>query len=186
MRYAVVCTIGLLMSSLAVAGQSKQPAQGAELTRTVQTSTCPISMRARHAFLTQRELTGDQRAPHSPDKMTTKEPGMALRLTLQGRDNRLITSARVRVSGLKSDGHSLLLTSKDERKGAKTFTKAMAVNFERGDDGAVDAYFTARGFTSVQSVALLAVTYSDGSTWKLPPANGCSVAPEPLMLIADH
>jgi hypothetical protein len=186
MRYAAVCTVGLLMSSLAVPGQSKQPAQSAELTRTLQTSTCPISMRARHAFMTQRELASDQRSPHSPDKMTAKEPGMALRLTLKGSDNRRIASAQVKVSGLKSDGHTLLLTSEKQVKGAKIFSKTMGVSFARGEDGTVDAYFTAPGFTSVRSIALLTVTYSDGSTWTLQTANGCSVEPDPLMLIADQ
>jgi hypothetical protein len=40
------------------------------------------------------------------------------------------------------------------------------------------------GFSSVQSITLNSLTYSDGSTWNSFKGNACRVAPDPFMLVS--
>ena len=69
--------------------------------------------------------------------------------------------------------------------GAAEATKILTVSFS-ADDGSASADVHVPGFTSVSSVELQQVTYADGSTWKMSSSSFCRVAPDPLMLVAEH
>jgi hypothetical protein len=181
-----VCTMALFLSSFAGSAQAPKPAQSAELQTSKATSTCPIAMRARQAFLTQRDLVNHDLSPNGKDRMAMRRQGMQMRLTLQGDDRRHIATADVTVTGLKGDGQQMKLMSAERAGNSGTIMKTIDISFEAGDDGTVDAYFTAPGFSMVKTIKLNTVTYANGSTWKMPDANACSVAPEGLMLIADR
>lgn len=192
MRFVATSTIALLLASGTAFGQTASTAQSAAYAPVVRTeslamaraaSSCPIGMRARHAFFTQRELAGNQ---HSPDGKGATNTAMALLLTLTPQTKRHIAKAWVTITGLSGAGHSMLTLEAQKSNGAKspTLTKNLEVSFTPGDDGNTDAYFKAAGFSAINSVQLVSVTYSDGSTWSLPAQDACSVAPDGLMLIA--
>ena len=42
------------------------------------------------------------------------------------------------------------------------------------------------GFTAVNSIELLDVSYDDGRVWRIGSSSVCRVTPDPLMLIANH
>ncbi|HWA95347.1 MAG TPA: hypothetical protein VG844_12165 [Terracidiphilus sp.] len=182
MKFAVAGTIALLFTSGAAFSQSTQAAQTTTtvITMSRNMSTCPIGMQARHAFFTQRQLANDQ---HSPDGKRTSNAAMELRLTLTPQDKRHIEKAWVTIVGL-SGKDAKFMPARDSNGKEGTLQKSMQIAFAPGDDGNADAYFRALGFGSVHSIQLKSVTYSDGSTWKLPAQDACSVAPDGLMLVA--
>ena len=186
MKYTVACTITLLAAGLAANAQNAHSVKTVVLHSTTVPSTCPVNMRARHAFFTQRALVDEPRTPGKDSKKTERDLGMHLRLTLTNPDDRHIASAWVTVVGLDGGGQMSPVDPLELPGKSRTLKKALQVKFEPGDDGTVDAYFVAPGFSSVRTIALNAVAYADGSTWRMPDQNACSVAPEALMLVADR
>ncbi len=184
MKFAVAGTIALLFTSGAAFGQNTQNTQATVLTSTPETSSCPIGMRARHAFSVQRQLAGDHRTPDDKGTTPVKDRAMALRLTLTPMDKRRIATAWVTIAGLSGKNAKFMPADASGQTGK--LRRSMQIAFAPGDDGNVDAYFQAAGFTSIRSIQLKSVTYSDGTTWKLPTQNACSVVPDGFMLVAAN
>jgi hypothetical protein len=42
------------------------------------------------------------------------------------------------------------------------------------------------GFTAVNSIELLQVSYNDGRNWRIGADSVCRITPDPMMLIANH
>jgi hypothetical protein len=64
--------------------------------------------------------------------------------------------------------------------------RTMRIAFTSEKDGSVSSDLYVSGFTSVTAVQLIEVSYADGSVWKTSAPASCRVAPDPLMLIAEH
>jgi hypothetical protein len=84
------------------------------------------------------------------------------------------------VRGLTSQGRVAKAQAAGDSSNASRTLQAV---FNPGEGRDVFAALWVPGLTSVQSIALESVTYSDGSTWKLLGDNACRVAPEPIMLV---
>ena len=65
-------------------------------------------------------------------------------------------------------------------------TARQLVRMRAEDKDSVAGELVLPGFTSVQTIELLALRYDDGSSWNALPRTPCSVKPDLLMLVADR
>jgi len=179
---------GLLASAilvLASAACGQQPAAGTpDWPRALFTMSashaCPISMRATQAGTT--DLVKVQNGPGA-SRDTISMPGQRIHLILTNvPGEKQITGGTVIASGLTARAR---IDKSRTGDGPADLWRTLQVRFS-----AVDAGFRAEialpGFTAVNSIQLQSVTYADGSTWKLADRQTCTVAPDPLMLVADR
>jgi hypothetical protein len=143
---------------------------------------CPVAMTARQGGLTQMIKAG-QKPPEPQQYDPMPRPSQQIHLILSGfGKDKTITSATVTARGLTSRGGVFRLSA----IAASSLRRTMDVWFSPGEDGAVAADIDLPAFTSVSSLQLQSITYSDGSTWKVPDGRVCRVAPDPVMLIAGR
>jgi hypothetical protein len=144
------------------------------------TQDCPVSMHAQHG-----SGAGMLLARHAPgaSKSAPQAPSQQIRLTLKnwklpGR----VVSAKVTVRGTNGKARFVPVISTAEAP-AET-AKALDINFEADGQGQASTEMQLAGFTSVQSITLDSLTFTDGSTWIAPKANACRTAPDPFMLVS--
>ena len=65
-------------------------------------------------------------------------------------------------------------------------SRKLSVTFAANGKGRVTGDLYIPGFTAVNSIELLQVSYSDGRVWRIGAGNVCRVKPDPMMLIANH
>lgn len=140
------------------------------------TPVCPIGMRARQGVW-------DHTITVHQGGQKYKGPfGQRIILTLTAAHEARIVAATVLVRGFNGKNR-MLETSSSEGNA----TKVLRTGFGKSSQGnAVSADLYISGFTAITSVKLQDVTYSDGSTWHADQSNACRVAPDPLMLVAEH
>jgi len=109
--------------------------------------------------------------------------GQALSLSMTTSDSRKVVRGDVTVHGTEKGRLAPALSRPDASSGA---TKTFSVKFSSESDKTDVAYLWVPGLTSVQSVDLNSVTYSDGSNWKLTPGDSCRFIPEGLMSISPR
>lgn len=136
-------------------------------------ASCPVSMRAEQGSGSSLlKVRGPQPLPG---------PAQHIRLLLEPlSEGRQLTSARIRVRGFSVEGRPRLAAAFPP---APNRTQTLTVSLAEQEGPGVAADLTLPGFSSVQSIDLLALTYANGDTWKLESRNRCSVAPDPLMLV---
>ena len=116
------------------------------------------------------------------------QPLMTPTLTLTPLKHQALVSAVVTAHGLPPTPGAMNLVAQyipghgsgPRREVAKTLT----IKLIPGENGSYSATLALPGFSAVTSIALDSVTYADGSTWNLDPKDGCSVVPDPLLLIS--
>jgi hypothetical protein len=145
-----------------------------------QTGACPISMRAQHGAGGEMTRARDG----APAEKKPKGQGQRLTLTLHTADARHIVRATVTVRGMSAGSHITPLLTDGPSRGFAART--VQVEFRAAEDSDSRAEVWAPGLTAVEAVQLDSVTYADGSTWKIAPGSGCSVAPDHLMLIGSR
>jgi hypothetical protein len=90
----------------------------------------------------------------------------------------------VTVRGLTPKGRvTQALTDQDEASDAE---KSMEIRFsaEPGKGASADVWVP--GLSMVKSIDMQSVTFTDGSTWKLPAEKTCRTFPDPVMLISGR
>jgi hypothetical protein len=110
--------------------------------------------------------------------------GQRISLNLKDFRSARIVAATVRVRGL--NGKNRALPTPADTKGRWNSALTLRVNFVEESDGTVSADLRIGGFTSVFSIQLIDVSYSDGSVWTISRRNACSVQPDPVMLITER
>ena len=177
-RIAVV--LASLLTSVTLAAQNpSQPKMTIVILPTQTIPACPIAMQARQGLWdhTVRVREGEQETIIHPY-------GQRFFLNLKDPHSARIISATLRVHG--TTGRSRMVqTAGLNNTSAAEATKILTVPFT-ADDGADSADVHVPGFTSVSSVELQNVTYANGSTWKMSASSLCRVAPDPMMLVAEH
>jgi len=143
---------------------------------------CPVSMHAQHGSGGGMRFVRNGRSPalsgvaqHIHLSLgTVREPAMvtAARVTVQG------TSAKWRTvpTALGVDSSADLKKTLDI-----TFKPDLTASVDDNDGTSTDMVLP--GFTSVQSITLDSLTYTDGSIWTPESGGTCRVAPDPLMLV---
>jgi hypothetical protein len=175
MKLTIDVPLFLLLSCAALAAQSANRNQNIVIQLPPPTGTCPVFMRAQHA------ADGDLLAVNSSHP---KGIGQSLHLTVTSSDSRRIASATVTVRGLVPKGRvTQTLASQDDAFDAE---KTMDIKFsaEPGKDASGDIWVP--GLSAVMTIDLQSVTFTDGSTWKLPAERTCRTFPDPVMLISGR
>ena len=181
--YRAAVSAVLLFTASALVAQSQSPTSSmtnailpANVTFAVG---CPVSMDARQGVWdhTIRVQNGHSQIPRDGF-------GQRISLTLVDIHSARIVDATVKVLGLS--GRNRILNSSASSNGSPDASRVVHLTSFSAAKSGVTAELYAPGFTSVTSIQLLAVTYADGSTWTAPHAELCRVAPDPMMLIANH
>ncbi len=181
---------GLVASTLAFAQQTGSSSAGVgvtdiELTASSQSlsltlvppQACPVSLVAKHAGATGMVKVGRGQNP-TPETMA--KPGQRIRLFLTGLAKTGKVNATVTVRGFSARGRIDKAVTSD----ASDLRRTMNVTFTREDEKTVWAELVLTGFTAVKSVKLDALQFADGTTRDFAGLNLCTVAPDPVMLIA--
>ena len=144
---------------------------------TLTAKACPVSMTAKQASAT--EMVKVQ-SGQNPRPETLSKPGQRIRLFLMGLPKGGRVFATVTVRGLSARGH----VDRADAGDSPDLRRTLNVTFMPEDEKTVQAELILPGFTAVKSVKLEALEFSDGSTRDLGGMNACTVAPDPIMLVA--
>jgi len=172
-----VSSLGIILVSNSLAAQNagSQPAQ-ALLHAPPANTACPVSIRAQQAS------DGDMLAVDHSRPSHPKGIAQRLHLTLTYPDSRRITRATVTIHGLTPRSRvTRTFTTHDDSDAART----VDVTFPGGPRNAVSAYLWVPGLSAVSTIDLNAVTFADGSTWKLSSGGMCHAQVDGLMLISN-
>jgi hypothetical protein len=148
-----------------------------------QLNLCPISIQASHlpdgnVVNTGAGLHGDGFPTfHSPKP---KGVGQLLHFNLHSPDQRTIASATMHLRGWTMKVRTAKVGSSED---VTLPVQTLTVSFTPNGDNAVKADVWAPGLTAVESVELLSVKYTDGSTWTPVQGHACRVTPDHMMLI---
>jgi hypothetical protein len=139
-------------------------------------SNCPIGMHADQGVWDRTTV----RVWQGQKERTVQPFGQRILLSLAVTGPSPIVSATVKVLGLTGKNR-VLQTGSVSGDGVKI----MKITFVQKPNG-VSSDLYVPGFTSVSSIELLEVSYSDGRVWKIGGSNVCRVTPDPMMLIANQ
>jgi len=110
--------------------------------------------------------------------------GQTIHLILTDPAHGQIIGATVRARGLTARARISRTSSTDNDD--FNVTRTMSTSFFTEDEKNVSANLWLPGFSTVNSLKLISVTYADGSTRKFDDARACTVTPDPLMLVSAH
>jgi hypothetical protein len=155
---------------------------------------CPVAMRAEHGGGGALVRTRQSRSNLVPEPAQPTPPYQQIRLILgpssvQSSAGARVVRARVTVRGTNGQWRSVP-TGMGE--GSSTIAKTLDLSFSRadvgarGEDGLVATEMTLAGFSSVKSINLDSLTYSDGTIWVPAQGKACRVAPDLLMLVSTR
>ncbi len=145
-------------------------------------ATCPVGMRALQGTGQGLVRVRNQR-PEIRNGPPAGVPSQRIHLILADHRPGSIERARVLVSGLSPKNRMRNLSGLDA---PTDISKTMEVTLQPEDAASASADLVLPGFTTVNSIGLLSITYDDGSTWNVMKGKACRVTPDPLMLIAEH
>jgi hypothetical protein len=137
---------------------------------------CPVSVQARQAASWNRMEVGN--AP-------PKGPAQRLHLTLVNPRSTQIASATVTVHGLDPKTRATLtpMTAESARSDA---TRTLDVSFSTTAAKEVSEDVWVPGLSAAYSIDLIALTYADGSSWKLKYRETCRTAIDGFMLVGGR
>lgn len=150
-------------------------------------SGCPVALRA-------TQISSANMMQTRKDQSHPQQWGQRLHLTFTSREEKQIAGATVAVWGfalkprMMNAGNTTDLTARKVRPGEqpqKDSTQAartIHVAFQAGTSVATDVWVP--GISATQTIDLLALTYADGTSWKLAEGQTCQIKPDPLMLIS--
>jgi hypothetical protein len=145
-------------------------------------SACPISMRA------QQRAGGDTlvaRDSTHPNAGRTRVPASHIHLTLgKAKGAPSVAGARVTVFGTGGKSRAVPLIS--GANGSADTKKSLDLDLGKPDSEGVAAELFLAGFTSVQSIRLDSVEFSDGTVWTPTGGRVCRVTPDRMMLVSGR
>jgi len=141
---------------------------------------CPVGMQARQG--TGSGLIAVRDGHSSPPPRS--EPSQRIHLVLRYGRAAQVIGAMVRVRGLS--GKNRMQRADGMNGPAPDRTVTLNAKFTPESNAEVAADLVLAGFTSVQTIDLLSISYKDGSTWKMESRNACRVAPDLMMLVAGR
>ncbi len=179
MKYASAVGLGLLLAAIALPAQIlTRPALTEKKDSAVllPEPTCPVSMHA---------LQGTGRGMLAVrDRKPTEGPAQHIHLILTSATAARILAAKVLVRGQSGSASIMPASDKAESTSGVSRTLHLAFKSESADSVAADLLLP--GFTTVRSIELQALTYTDGSTWAVAGEQACHVAPDPMMLVGSR
>jgi hypothetical protein len=146
---------------------------------------CPISMQARQSGMTDLvKVNRGARSRQEPNAETLSRPGQRIELIVPRVDSgNKIIGAVVTVRGLTARAR---IDRAASGSGAADLRRTLEIAFTPQDDKTISAQLVLPGFTAVKSVKLDSLRYADGSSRDFSGQKLCTVAPDPIMLIAGR
>jgi len=140
---------------------------------------CPVAMHASQGVWdhTIRVREGNKERIDQPF-------GQRISLNLKDSQSVRVVSATVRVRGW--NGKNRVLATPTDSNQRWNAVKTLRVQFVEEKDGSVSGDLWVGGFTAVDSLQLLNLTYADGRVWRASGSAFCRVQPDPLMLITER
>jgi hypothetical protein len=149
-------------------------------------SSCPVSMHAQHGS------GGGMRFVRNGQSPAPSGVAQHIHLTMgTAREPARVAAARVTVHGTSAKWRTVPTAqmldgpdakSSDMRKTLNiTFNSNSTASADESEGASTDMVLS--GFTSVQSITLDSLTYTDGSIWTPAEGRTCRVVPDPLMLV---
>ena len=177
----VATTFVLLLSSFPLFAQNGTKPESQSLVFRDQpiSNGCPISMRASQGVWDHTIRVRDLQ-----QEKVTQPFGQRIFLTLSDTHPASIVAATVKVHGLTAKTH--MAQAAGNAHARNDATKIIEVVFGADQNSEVTGDLYIPGFTAVNSVELLQVSYSDGRVWRIGSDSTCHVTPDPMMLIANH
>jgi len=141
--------------------------------------TCPVSMRATQGVWDHTiRVQNGQREVLQPF-------GQRIFLNLKDSHPARIIAATVRVRGL--NGKSRIVETPVTTGQSWNAMRTMRITFTEENDGSFSSDLRIPGFTAVNSVELLDVSYDDGTASKPSGPRACNITqPDPMMLISNR
>jgi hypothetical protein len=140
---------------------------------------CPVSVTAKQAGAT--EMVKVQKGPDGKPETPT-QTGQRIRLFVGGLAKTGKVTATVTVRGRSARGR----IDRAAAANSSDLRRTLNVTFTREDEESAWAELVLPGFTAVKSVKLEALEFADGTTRDLADASLCTVAPDPIMLVAGR
>jgi hypothetical protein len=140
---------------------------------------CPVAMQAQHS----PGLTAQVPVGRSGSAGVERQHGVRqhLQLALNNSKPTAIESIRITVHGWSAKGRTVPASGADLSDADALQTVDLKVNIGPHETAQTDVWVS--GLTAVDSIDLVGVNYSDGSSWK-PLAQACRIVPDPEMLIS--
>jgi hypothetical protein len=142
-------------------------------------SACPVALHAQQsAAAFARQVNGNE--PERP-----KGTAQRLHLSVTGQKSRRVVAANVTVHGFAGKPRMVQVLSTsggDDSDAAKTLDVRFAAG--AGQEDTADLWVP--GLTAARSVNVNAVTYDDGTTWKVAAANSCQSLVDGMMLVSGR
>jgi len=179
MNHAGAVSLTLLLASTFVIAQTTVTQKQTVAQQTVvevapPSSSCPVSLHARHA-------PGGDAIEVNGTRI--QDPAQRLHLTISDSDSRRIVAANVTVRGFSNKARYMPTMSTQDSSDA---AKNLDVRFPSGPGKDSSTDFAVPGLTAVTVIDLNSVTYSDGSTWKLAAGGSCRSWVDGFMLVSSH
>jgi hypothetical protein len=177
--------LSLSLAPFAFSAQTTLKDVAAPVTPWSNVSGCPVSLQATQIS------SADMMQVRKGQPQNT---GQRLHLVLADRDSKQIVAATVAVQGftftprMMNAGNTADLTARKVRpgeeaqKGSSQATRTIHMTFQAGTSVAAD--IVVEGVSATQTIDLIALSYADGTKWKLAEGQSCRIAPDPLMLIS--
>jgi len=184
MARIVTCGTFLVLASAMLSAQNATPAAApdqplqpaANFVVVLPAPTCPVSLHALQGSGTGLVAVRDAKPVSGPVQR--------IHLILGGGAALRVAGAKAVVYGLSGKSQILHASPRDNER--SDLTKTLDIRFAPEGDKSVAADLTLPGFTSVTSVQLESISYTDGTAWKVAGERACHVAPDPLMLITER
>ena len=149
---------------------------------------CPVSMYAQQKGMSDlmKVRRGDSQNPQQ-----LARPGQRIRLELTGpNEGQKVISAKVTVKGTSPRSRavdtSMNSANSSNTSGNADKVKTLEVRFTPQQENRSAANLVLGGFTSISSISLTSIRYSDGTTWTPLLNSSCRTAPDPLVLIGGR
>ena len=156
-----------------------------KLSGIAEVAACPVEMQARQGsgrgLLVAKDRPGQR---PGQEQIRGDQPSQRIHLILSQGTEKPIVQARVLVRGFGAKARMEHALSSEA--GATNLSRTLVVRMRPEGKESVAGELVLPGFTSVQTIELLALRYDDGSNWNALPRTPCSVKPDLLMLVADR
>jgi hypothetical protein len=142
---------------------------------------CPVAMQAQHS----PGLSAQVPVGRSGSRGAERQHGVRqhLQLALSNSKPTAIESILITVHGWRAKGRTVPASSADLNDADALQTVDLKVNIGPHETTQTDMWVS--GLTAVDSIDLVGVNYSDGSSWKAS-AQACRIVPDPEMLISHR
>jgi len=197
MKPTIVLAIALFSGSIPLAAQQGAPAaSGGQVTYGVVSTVTlngPAPQSEPASALTQRILAEAANCPvalnvsHRPDGSMIRTAGGGhpkgigqwLHITVM---TPTVSTAQLLVRGFSDKPHVTQTAGQNGPDAERTLT----ISFGDNANGQATGDAWAPGLTSVESINLISLSYSDGKRWSAPKGHTCAVTPDPMMLISNR